>query len=198
LIAGLLIMVGLASFALPSQRFPAGLLLVVVGIFVIIGAGYEEFWLQRRLKLSSIRAGTAVRAPTWTVSPGDTVTPLLNIHSFELQPALPVLLGRRVVGMILEKDVRTALTQPGRLTIAHVMRADFPRVRATDSLWQALELLSAYGYPALPVVNNGRFEGLITHADVRRESGRNGSRPAGRGEAVPGLRAVPLGEKQDV
>jgi Zn-dependent protease/predicted transcriptional regulator len=198
LIAGLLIIVGLASLALPGQQFPAGLLLVMVGVFVIVGASYEEIWLNRRMKLSRIRAGSAVRAPTWTVSPGDHVTPLLNVHSFELQPALPVVLGRRVVGMVLEKDVRTALGRPGRLTVAHVMRADFPRVRATDSLWQAQELLSAYGYPALPVVNNGRFEGLITPADVRRHSGRGQTRGSRRGDAVPGLRAVPLGENPDV
>jgi Zn-dependent protease/predicted transcriptional regulator len=198
LIAGGLIVVGLASLAMPPEHIPAGLLLVLVGLFVIVGAGYEEYWLRRRVKLSRLRAGTAMQSPTWTVAPGDMVTPLLNVHSFHMQPALPVVLGRRVVGLILEKDVQAALKKPGRLTIAHVMRADFPRVRASDTLWQALELLTAYGYPALPVVNNGRFEGLITQADVRREASRPYARSTGTTVQVPGLRTVPLGENRDL
>jgi CBS domain-containing protein len=189
---------GLLGLLSAPRHVAASLLLMLVGLFIVIGAGYEEMWLRRRVLLSRLHAGSAVRSPTWTLSPGDVVSPLLTIHSFQMQPALPVLLGRRVVGLLLEKDVQSALARPERLTIAHVMRADFPRVRASDNLWQALELLTSYNYPALPVVNNGRFEGLITRADVKRESGRSQARTAPRGEALPGLRTLPFGENRDV
>lgn len=198
LIAAGLIAVGLFGFFVAPGGLPPGLLLVLAGVFVIAGAGYEEFWLRRRVTLSRIRAGSAVRAPTWTVTPGDVVTPLLTIHSFLTQPALPVVLGRRVVGLMLERDLQAALARPERLTIAHVMRADFPRVRVTDTLWQALELLTAYGYPALPVVDNGRFEGLITRSDVQREAGGRNGRTGRARQAAPDIRSIPLGENQNV
>ncbi len=197
LIAGVLVVAGLAGMAAGPRHVAAGALLAVVGVFIVLGAGYEEFWLRRRVLLSGRRASSAVRSPTWTVAPGDAVSPLLFVHSFQAQPALPVVLGRRVVGLMLEKDVRLALSRPERLTIAHVMRADFPRVRATDSLWHALELLMSYGYPALPVVNNGWFEGLITRADVTREAARRGPEAVRAPKTLPGLRALPLGDKQD-
>jgi Zn-dependent protease/CBS domain-containing protein len=197
-IAAGLIGAGLFGVASGTQHVPASLLLILVGVFIIVGASYEELWLRRRVVLSGRRAGSAVRSLTWTLAPGDVVSPLLNVHSFQAQPALPVVLGRRVVGLMFEKDVQSALARRDRLTIAHVMRADFPRVRASDSLWHALELLTAYGLPALPVVSNGRFEGLITRADVTRETGRPRAGTARTNETLPGLRVLPLGENRDV
>jgi hypothetical protein len=191
--------IGLYGIVAGPEHIAASLLLMLVGIFIVVGASYEELWLRRRVQLSRRPAGSAVRSPTWTLAPGDVVSPLLNIHSFALQPALPVVSGRRVVGLMLEKDVQSALARRERLTVAHVMRADFPRVRASDNLWQALELLTTYGYPALPVVNNGRFEGLITRADVTRPAGKPAEgRAAPLGDVLPGLRTLPLGENRDV
>ena len=113
LIALGLFAVGLFGIASGPQHIAASLLLMLVGIFIVVGAGYEELWLRRRVQLSRRPAGSAVRSPTWTLAPGDLISPILNIHSFQLQPALPVVLGRRVVGLILEKDVRTALAPAG-------------------------------------------------------------------------------------
>ncbi|MBI3360156.1 MAG: CBS domain-containing protein [Chloroflexi bacterium] len=198
IIAGGLIVAGIAG--LPMWRVPGNPLLALVGVFVVIGARYEEFWLRARVTLSRIPARQAIQMPTWTVSPGDVISPLIGIHSFQTQPALPVVAGRKVVGLLLEKDLRAALVRPERLTIAHVMRADFPRVRVTDSLWQAHELLTGYGFPALPVVEDGKLAGLITRADVRR-AGRQGSNdPPGRlhEDRAPDIRTISLGENNNL
>ena len=207
--AAALIGFGLYGFALTPGRLPPSLLLIMAGGLVLVGAAYEEYWLRRRMRLSRIRADSAIRLPTWTVTPGEAVTPLLNVHSFQLQPVLPVLLGRRVVGLMLEKDLRTALARPvpkagtgsgpaKPMTIAHIMRVDFPRLRVTDNLWEALELLMAYGYPALPVVHNGKFEGMISRADVRREASRKGKQADRLRPAVPDIRTISLGEHRNL
>ncbi len=73
----------------------------------------------------------------------------------------------------------------------------FPRVRATDNLWQAHEMLTGYRYPALPVVDNGKLEGVITRADVHRV-GRGVDDLKGRHYTSADIRSISLGDNQIV
>jgi acetoin utilization protein AcuB len=76
---------------------------------------------------------------------------------------LPVVTGERVVGMVSDRDVRSAL--PG-VTVGKVMSAPAYVVRDDDSVEGAARLMLSRRISALPVIDAAdRLIGMITTTD---------------------------------
>jgi Zn-dependent protease/CBS domain-containing protein len=143
---------------------------VLFGVFLITAGGFEEMIEKTRMALRGIAARMAVRQPTWTVSPTDTVAEISSLlFSLSGQSALPVVVGARLVGILAQKDVAAALKNGngGPYTVAHLMQTHFPYVRADEDLWRAQQLLSSTGVGALPVVEGEALQGVLTADDIR-------------------------------
>jgi len=73
----------------------------------------------------------------------------------------------RVVGLLTYQDVEKRLRGPTRaVTVAHIMRTDFPTLRLRDTLWIAHQEMNAEQLAALPVVDNGQFRGVVSLDDI--------------------------------
>jgi CBS domain-containing protein len=94
---------------------------------------------------------------------------------------LPVLDGGRLVGIITDRDVRTALPSPAtslavreihylldRLLVARVMSRSVVTIGPDAPLAHAVELVLAHRIGAIPVVEGQRLEGIITETDLLR------------------------------
>jgi CBS domain-containing protein len=88
--------------------------------------------------------------------------------------------NRRVVGILSDRDLRSALGDPLEalrsdregleLLVADVMSVEVEKVTANLPLVAAVELLTEDHFGALPVVDGeGRLAGILSYVDVLRE-----------------------------
>jgi len=95
---------------------------------------------------------------------------------------LPVLRGDRLVGMVSSSDVyRLSLASFGadeqvvdsfldhQFTVEDIMKRDLVTIHPSDPIREAVRLLAAGRFHALPVIDDsGRLEGIVTSTDLIR------------------------------
>lgn len=150
---------------------PAGIapnpLLAIVGVIVAIGAWQEALYVRRQYALVHLEVGDVAHPPTEVLAPWDPLTRALA-RRLKGERALPVLVGNRLVGFVAGTDVRRLLRNGAEaLTVAHAMRADFPILQPRDTLWVALQEMSAAQIATLPIVQEGVFAGVIDLQDIQ-------------------------------
>ena len=114
-----------------------------------------------------------------TVQPDTLINDVLHIIKVEGCRQLPVVNDQgQVTGIVTDRDVRLAMNSPiilhGRwqdeellltATASSCMTSN-PIVTTPDTLaYRAAEMLSAFKFGALPVVENGQLVGIITVTD---------------------------------
>ncbi|MGW8318842.1 MAG: CBS domain-containing protein [Candidatus Promineifilaceae bacterium] len=114
-----------------------------------------------------------------TVTPETTLREVINLMKVECCRQLPVVDREgRLVGIITDRDVRLAMNSPivlhGRwqdeelldtATASSCMTPDPITVTSSTPAYRAAEMLSAYKFGALPVVDKGQLVGIITVTD---------------------------------
>ena len=116
-----------------------------------------------------------------TVAPETAVhTAWVLMQQYELRH-LPVQTGRRLVGIVSDRDVRTVLPSTAtpleaheirdvldNLTVSQVMTRRVITVSPDVSLTQAVDLMFKHKIGALPVVECAEVVGMLTRSDVLR------------------------------
>lgn len=78
----------------------------------------------------------------------------------------------KLVGILSERDLLTKFAgieqQAGDLTVQHIMTPNPESLTATDTLAFALHKMDIGGYRHLPIVRDGRPEGVISVRDMLR------------------------------
>ena len=114
-----------------------------------------------------------------TVKPDTTLGEVINIMKVEGCRQLPVVdANGKVVGIVTDRDVRLAMNSPivlhGRwqdeellinATADSCMSPNPVTGTSTSPAYRAAEMLSAYKFGALPVVDQGKLVGIITVTD---------------------------------
>lgn len=158
---GLALLLGLWGF------MSGGFTLIFIAIFVYLGAGQEGRMVEVKSVLEEMRVHQAMSRPVQSLTPTDPVTRAVELILQGLQADFPVLEGGRLVGMLTEGDVLSALHKEGaNLPVAQVMRRQFPIARPEESLSEVQERMSAPGLRTLPVVERDQVVGLLTSQDI--------------------------------
>ncbi len=114
-----------------------------------------------------------------TVGPDTRLRDVINIMKVEGCRQLPVVDAEgRVVGIITDRDVRLAMNSPivlhgrwqdeellDKATASSCMTPDPVSIAPDAPAYRAAEMLSAYKFGALPVVDRGELVGIITVTD---------------------------------
>lgn len=141
--------------------------LVFIGIFVYLGAGQEGRMVEVKSVLEEMRVHQAMSRPVQTLAPTDTVTKAVELILEGLQADFPVLESGRLVGMLTEGDVLSALhRQEANAPVGQVMRRQFPIARPDEPLAEVQERMSVARLRTLPVVEADRVVGLLTAQDI--------------------------------
>lgn len=159
---GMALLFGLYGF-LTGQYF-----LIVIAIFVWMGASEEERQTSVRRLLGTNTVGEAMIRQPSTVSPEFPLRRAVELTLSTAQSDFPVVdAGGTVLGLLTLADLLNALTNNPSATIADVMRREFPQARPDEPIADALDRLAINAVRALPVVDaNGRLVGLLTSADI--------------------------------
>ena len=163
-----LVMGAVSVIAFPLAGLPPDPVMIFVAAIVYLGARQEEHYVRQQRALVHIEVKDVYQHSAEIVSPWDTVTKTLVVRLFQHEQILPVVIEGKTVGLLTYQDAQKSLGQDAPVTIAHVMRTDFPTLRLRDTLWVALRVMNTWKLAKLPVVQEEVFQGVISLDDIDR------------------------------
>jgi len=143
--------------------------LVLIAIFVWMGAGQEERNTRTTDGLSDLTVGQAMIRHPQVLKITDTLETAVELTLSTAQADFPVVhIDNRVVGLLTQADILRALRRSGTDTpVMDAMRTDYPVTQSTELLSKALQEMSANQLNAMPVVSpDQKLVGLLTAADI--------------------------------
>jgi CIC family chloride channel protein len=123
--------------------------------------------LERRFDLP---LSAALRTDIPTAPPDTTLAEFFEHHLVgRRERAVPVVDGVRYVGVMRVDELREAPQEEWATTsVAQRMRTDFPTIATGASLRDALVAMEHADVDLLPVVDDGRFVGVVTTSEILR------------------------------
>jgi len=142
-------------------------LLVVVALFVFMGAGQERAEEQARTVLTTLRVGDAYNKHALVLSPGDHVSKVVDYILTSYQPDFAVVQGKTFLGVVTRDDVLKALaTETNDLYVAGIMKREVLTVDARQGLDEVRRLMGEKGERIAAVNDDETFLGLVSVEDI--------------------------------
>jgi Zn-dependent protease/CBS domain-containing protein len=156
-------------------------MLMLLAVFVWIGAREEAAAVRPRAGLAGVPVGAVMVRQFATVDPDDTLEAVSRYARRTFQYDFPVVVAGRVIGLLGRADLRYGLSEIGPSgRVMQVMRRDFPTVSPEDPAERAVALLAG-GAPVVPVLYYGRLVGVLTAETMAQFLWHRGSMAAGDG-----------------
>jgi CBS domain-containing protein len=144
-----------------------GFFMVLIAIFIYVGAGQEGQLVQLRSVLGSIRVEQAYSRHAQTLSPQSTLKDAVDLTLNSFQADFPICDGTSLIGIVTHTKLIQALnTYPPDTEVSKIMVEDIPAVGPDEGLFEVQKQFSELGLDALPVVKQGEFLGIITSKDL--------------------------------
>jgi Zn-dependent protease len=144
-----------------------GFFMVLIAIFIFVGAGQEGQLVQLRSVLGGLQVQQAYSRHAQTLSPESTLKDAIDLTLNSFQADFPVCDGINLVGIITHTRLIQALNAyPPETLVGDVMVEDIPYVSPNEGLFEVQKRFSEFGVDALPVVDEGKFLGIITSKDL--------------------------------
>ncbi|HEY7442813.1 MAG TPA: site-2 protease family protein [Vicinamibacterales bacterium] len=142
-------------------------LLVIIALFVWMGAVGEGGLAQVKRALRGIIVGTATRTEFGALAPDDALGLAAEITVRHAQADLPVLLDGHVVGLLTRRDLVRALAEDGGgRRVGDIMQRTFETVEASEPLDAAFIRLQQEPDRTLLVTDHKRLVGLVGLDDI--------------------------------
>jgi stage IV sporulation protein FB len=144
-----------------------GFFIILIAIFIYLGAGHERQSVQLRHTLGGLRVDQAYSRQVRTLSPDSALRAAVELTLSTFQADFPVCEGDRLVGLLPYTRLIEALNQYETSTpVAEVMLTDVLTVAPDEEMVAVQQRLAESNLDALPVVDGERFLGLITSRDI--------------------------------
>lgn len=144
-----------------------GFFIILIAIFIYLGAGHERQSVQLRHTLGGLRVDQAYSRQVRTLSPDSALREAVELTLSTFQADFPVCEGDRLVGLLPYTRLIEALNQYEASTpVAQVMLTDVSTVAPDEEMVAVQQRLAESNLDALPVVDGERFLGLITSRDI--------------------------------
>lgn len=142
-------------------------LLVIIALFVWIGAAAESSEIQLRSSLAGAEVAKVMIRDLRTLAPSDTLDVALQHVLAGFQHDFPVVEGDRVVGVLTRSALLTGLATHGRdARVADSMERSFVSAAPDEALEHAVARLGAGRCQTMPVVSDGHLRGVLTLDNV--------------------------------
>jgi Zn-dependent protease/CBS domain-containing protein len=144
-----------------------GFFLVLIAIFIFVGASQEGQLVQLRSVLQGLNVEQAYSRHAQTLDPEDTLKDVVDLTLNSFQADFPICDGTNLVGIITHSRLVQALNAyPPDTPVRQVMVEDIPSVEPGEGLFEVQKRFAELGVDALPVVDQGSFVGVITSKDI--------------------------------
>ena len=101
-----------------------------------------------------------------TVTGGDSVAEALRLMKEGNFRSLPVMKEGKLTGIVTDRDLRTASGKLDDLKVEQVMSHDLFTITSDTSIVEASRQLADHKIGAMPVVDDGKFVGIISSEDI--------------------------------
>jgi Zn-dependent protease/CBS domain-containing protein len=136
--------------------------LVMVGVFVFMGAQLEERSIVFQSVLETVQMHDIMLTDFATLSPADTLEDALEKAVHSLQDDFPVVRGSDMVGVVSRQKILDALRSEGNGYVQSVMSRMFEVASRGESLASAFKKLTARNLSIIPVVEDQHLVGIVT------------------------------------
>jgi Zn-dependent protease/predicted transcriptional regulator len=137
-------------------------LLVIIALFVWMGAAGEAGLAQVKRALRGTTVDTAMRTEFGALAPGDAVGQAAEMAIRRAQRDFPVLLDGHVVGLLTRRDLVRSLSEDGAdRTAGDVMHRTFETVGRSEPLDAVFGRLSQEPDKTLLVMDDGQLVGFV-------------------------------------
>jgi Zn-dependent protease/CBS domain-containing protein len=160
------VFIGVGLYSLLTQNDFGGLWIAFIGWFLLEGA--QSYYAQAQLttRLSGLSVADVMVRNCATVDADTTLQRFINDQLFHfVARCFAVTQGDHVVGLITADDVkRIERDRWNQTTVLQAMRPlqSLHPVKPNESVGDALALMGRENVNQLPVVSNGRLEGVVT------------------------------------
>lgn len=145
--------------------------MILIALFVYMGAEAEERQLGIMLPLKGVTASAAMVSEIDVLSPYETVGAVAERYCRGFQEDFPVVDDHRLVGLITRDTLVNALHRKGpSAAVSEVMTRDFLTAAEDTPLTEILEKIQGSGSKAVPILKAGEISGLITLEQIGRYS----------------------------
>ncbi len=151
-----------ALFAYFALFHSGSLLLIIIAVFVWMGASDEVAAADQRSALSGVRVRDAMLVDFRRVSPEDTAASVAQLILQGWQADFPVVYNDEVVGIVTRQEVMGALSQNHATPVSHFMRQQPVLCDPSEPLRNVLGRMKERNQPLIPVIKDGQLTGLVT------------------------------------
>jgi Zn-dependent protease/CBS domain-containing protein len=144
-------------------------LLLLIALFVWIGAEGEAVQVEERIALSNVLVREAMLTDFHTLHPDDTLGYAADLLLAGTQQDFPIVssLERGVEGLLTRSELLSGLARAGRdAPVKDFAKTDVPSVEADSPLAAAVTKLREGPYSCLQVVEDGTTVGLLTLENI--------------------------------
>ena len=142
-------------------------MLLLIGLFVWIGAGQEAYAARFRAALSGVRVRAAMATDFQRLQGRDTLAEAVRLILAGSRHDLPVVEHGRVIGILTRSQLLIGLAENGHdFPVAKAMDREFMTAHPSDMLNDISTELQKRACHTVPVVSNGRLEGLLTMENI--------------------------------
>lgn len=135
--------------------------LMMIGVFLFIGAQIEDRTALFQSVLETVRIEEVMLTDFSTLSSADTLEDALHKAVHSLQDEFPVIRGTDLVGIISRQRILDAL-RSGNGYVQGVMNRGFQIAQRSESLAAIFRRIGTKGLSLVPVVDGGRLVGIVT------------------------------------
>jgi Zn-dependent protease/CBS domain-containing protein len=150
----------------------ANLWLVIMGVFVLIGAHMENTGLLAQTEVDTVLMRDVMLTQFSTLSASDTLEDALQRAVHTLQDVFPVVRGGNLVGAVSRQNILEALATSGNSYVQGVMTRSFQTALPDDSLVKTLRrIMGEEGAQLVPVMEGERIVGIVTPQNLSQSMG---------------------------
>ncbi|MFA4877957.1 MAG: CBS domain-containing protein [Methanoregula sp.] len=141
--------------------------LILIALFIYIGANMESTALKYSHLLQDVTVGSMMSSPVTTVAPTLPVSQVIGMMYSSKHLGFPVVERDTLVGMITLADVnRTSTIDREAMQVRDVMTKEIITLPPTAPVLDALRIMSAHNFGRIPVVEGGKILGIVTRTDI--------------------------------
>lgn len=141
----------------------SNLVIIMIGVFVLVGAHLEDQGILLQTKVDSVRMRDVMLTEFSTLSASATLEDALDQAIHTLQDVFPVVRSGNLVGAVSRQGIFEALQTSGNGYVQGVMTRSFHTAQPDDSLLTTLQrITSGSGAQLVPVMDGERVIGIIT------------------------------------
>jgi len=149
--------------------FTMNFFMILIALFVYMGAESEEQQMGIMMALGKATAQNAMISDIETLSPAQTLGEAVELYFKSFQGDFPVMDQDRLIGLLTREVLTEALHKRGpSVTVSQVMTRDFPTALEQTPLIDVLQKIQETGSKTVPILKGSDLKGLITLEQIGR------------------------------